>query len=553
MAIVTQEQVIKMLWRYNIWWRNPALIREESKPQKRQAYHKALQIITHGSIRRFVVLSGARRVGKTTIMYQMIEQLLSEGVNPRNILYVSFDNPIIRLVNMEELLSIYETLYPITGTKYIFYDEIQYAEDWELWLKVIYDTRKDIRLTATGSASPILEKGATDSGTGRWSVLRIPTLSFYEYCRLLQLEEPQIPKGVNLANLVNLDRAALGDLMGRFSAYVTHFNRYLTIGGFPELVLSEDDYYAQRMLREDVVDKVIRRDVLTLFKIRNPLLMEKLFLYLCMNSTGIFNATAAAKELENISVFTLDSYIEALEKSNLIYLAEPMLAGSKGKLKGKPKIYIADAAIRNAVLMVDDILADETELGAMVETAVFKHLVSYYQGSGAQIGYYREAGDKQKEVDVVIQLPYQKILCEVKYRNHTHVTQKDAIVKLCNETTGGATKAFLITKELTDYGITQHHTAVPVLRVPAVAFLYLAGKMEAENLENSNNENTRYSEDERKAKEEYRMIREQLEQYKRYPSFRQALADVLGNEAQGKTDEEIAEFEKQINALATNG
>lgn len=180
-------------------------------------------------------------------------------------------------------------------------------------------------------------------------------------------------------------------------------------------MLSDDDAYAQRMLREDVVDKVIKRDVLSLFNIRSPLLMEKLFLYLCMNSTKIFSITTAAKELENTSVTTLDNYIEALVMSNLIYLAKPINVGSKGSLKGKPKIFIADAVIRNAVLMVDDVLSDESELGAMVETTVYKHIVSFYQGSTAQLGYFRKAKDNQKEVDVVIELPREKILCEVKY------------------------------------------------------------------------------------------------------------------------------------------
>ena len=69
-------------------------------------------------------------------------------------------------------------------------------------MKVIYDSRKDIRLIATGSASPILEKGSTDSGTGRWSVLKIPTMSFYEYCKLLELDEPNFPENLRLTELV---------------------------------------------------------------------------------------------------------------------------------------------------------------------------------------------------------------------------------------------------------------------------------------------------------------------------------------------------------------
>lgn len=476
MVIVNDEQVIKVLRQYNLWWRTPLAIKEESKPQKRLAYYEALKTLMHKSIRRFVVLSGMRRVGKTTILYQIIDHLIDEGINPRNILYATFDNPILKLVNVENVLSIYETMYPIEGTRYIFLDEVQYTENWELWMKVVYDSRKDIRLIATGSASPVLEKGSADSGTGRWSVLKIPTMSFYEYCRLLDLDLPTLPNNLHLLELAGFSSAQLGDLMDKFTPLQNHFNRYLTIGGFPELVLSDDDAYAQRMLREDVVDKVIKRDVLSLFNIRSPLLMEKLFLYLCINGTEIFNATTAAKELENISITTVESYIKALEMSNLIYLAKPMDVGSKGALKGKPKIFVADAAIRNAVLMIDDVLSDERELGVMVETTVYKHMVSFCQGSPAQLGYFRKARDNQKEVDVVVELPHRKILCEVKYRNHSHITATDAIVELCRDEKAKVTNAFLVTKRLDDFGITRHETAVPILRVPAIVFLYLLGR-----------------------------------------------------------------------------
>lgn len=480
MAIVSDEQVIKVLRQYNPWWRVPSVIKEESKPQKRLAYYEALKVLNHKSIRRFAVLSGVRRVGKTTILYQIIENLMEEGVCPRNILYVTFDNPILKLIDVDSVLTIYESLYPVSGTRYIFFDEIQYTDNWELWMKVIYDSRKDIRLIATGSASPVLEKGSAESGTGRWSVLKIPTMSFYEYCRLLELDVPELPGNLRLSGLVEESQAALGDLMARFAPLLNHFNRYLAIGGFPELVLADDDLYAQRMLREDVVDKVIKRDVLSLFHIRSPLLMEKLFLYLCINSTQIFNATTAAKELENTSVTTIESYIDALEMSNLIYLAKPLDVGSKGALKGKPKIFIADAAIRNAVLMVEDVLSEENEMGVMVETAVYKHITSFYQGSTAQPGYFRKAKDNQKEVDVVVELPREKILCEVKYRNSSGIPATDAIVELCRDEKSKVTSAFLITKKLDDFGIVKQKTRIPILRVPAIAFLYLLGKAEAE-------------------------------------------------------------------------
>ena len=480
MSIISEEQIIKIMRQYNPWWKNPLSVKNESKPQKRLAYYEALNIIGQKTIRRFLLLSGARRVGKTTIMYQIIEKLINDGINPKNILYISFDNPMIKMVNSNEVLKIFDSLYTTNGMKYIFFDEIQYAENWELWLKVIYDTRKDICVVATGSASPVLEKGSSESGTGRWTVLKIPTLSFYEYCRLLELEEPELPENLRITQLTDMSTAELGDLTEKFSHLINHFNSYLTIGGFPELVLSDNDDYAQRMLREDVVDKVIKRDVLTLFNIRSPLLMEKLFLYLCINSTEIFNTATAAKELENITVNTIESYLNALEMSNLIYISRPVGVGSKAALKGKPKIFVADAAIRNAVLMTDDILSDEKELGIMVETAVYKHLVSFYQNRPVNLGYYRKLKENKKEVDVVIELPHEKILCEVKYRNQSHIPVSDAIVELCNDDKANVSHALLITKRLDDFGKTRHDTKVPIFKLPAVVFLYLLGKSESD-------------------------------------------------------------------------
>ena len=485
MAIVSETQIIKVLQKYNPWWRDTGAIYKETKPQKRVAFFEAMKILDHPAIRRFPVLSGARRVGKSTIMYQMIEALLARGILPRNILYTSFDNPIIKLVNVEDVLNTYESLYPIEGEKYLFFDEIQYTDNWELWMKVIYDSRKDIRITATGSASPVIIKGASDSGAGRWSILKVPTLSFYEYCELIQLEgRPEINGSIRLTKLAKMPKGELADLINRFTPLQRHFNRYLTIGGFPELALANDDSYAQRMLREDVVDKVIKRDVLTLFNVRNPLSMEKLFLYLCMNSSAIFNMQTAAKELENINVKTIEDYISFLEKSNLIYCSDPIGVGSKAALKGKPKIYIADAAIRNAVLMMDDVISDDREMGVMVETAVYKHIASYFQtASSGRVGYYRKARENQKEVDVVIDLPREKILCEVKYRNDSYIPNTDAIVALTKEAGAKVASAFVVTKSITDYGISQHDTSVPILRLPAVVFTYLIGRAEAKGQE----------------------------------------------------------------------
>jgi predicted AAA+ superfamily ATPase len=307
-------------------------------------------------------------------------------------------------------------------------------------------------------------------------------MSFYEYCELLSVPDfPELRAGLGVTGLSSLSKGELADLMNRFTPLQRHFNRYLTTGGFPELALSDDDAYAQRMLREDVVDKVIKRDVLTLFNVRNPISMEKLFLYLCINSSGIFNKQTAAGVLENISVTTIEDYVRFLEMSNLIYCSNPIKVGGKASLKGKPKIYIADAAIRNAVLMIEDVLSDDAEMGIMAETVVYKHIIAFFRNtSSARVGYYRNAKDNQKEVDIVIELPKEKILCEVKCRNDSSVPETDAVVTLSNEENTGVTHSFVVTKSLADYGLSRHNTKVPIFKIPVLPFVYMLGKAEAE-------------------------------------------------------------------------
>lgn len=149
------------------------------------------------------------------------------------------------------------------------------------------------------------------------------------------------------------------------------------------------------------------------------------------------------------------------------------MAGRK-VLKARPKIYIADAAIRNAVLMDDSILTNPTEMGKMVETAVYKHVAAFYYQKATRVGYYR-GGKKDKEIDIVVDYPnINKILIEVKYREHAPVADDDAICELAGE----ASAAIVITKRSDDYGVHNAPNGKKLIRIPAFAFLYLLGHAE---------------------------------------------------------------------------
>ncbi len=481
--MLSDEQILNVLMQYNPWWKGLPVTDKLAPVHHRFAYYEAKKLLLHQDLRRFVILSGPRRVGKTTILFQLIKNLLSQNVSARNILYLSFDNPVLKLAGFEETMRVYKNAYPAGNKCYFFIDEVQYARDWESWIKTLYDTKPNLRVMATGSASPVLEKDPAESGVGRWSILKIPTLSFYEYCDLLQITTGwQPPAAINPTRLDMLEKGDFSDVMAGLSPLQQHFNRYLTVGGFPELALAGEETLSQKLLREDVVDKVLKRDLLSLYNVRSPLQFEKVFLYLCMHSSSIINITTMAKELEGINKITLLNYIDYLKQANLIYISNPLNVDGKGILKGRSKIYVADPAIRNAVLMLENVLADPVEMGSMVETAVYKHIAAYYSSANIQVGYYRRVKDSEKEVDIVAGLPAGKFLCEVKYREQAPVKASDALFELINSEKAKVQGAVIITKRAEDYGIVAHNSRIPVVRIPAFAFLYLLGHAEKERV-----------------------------------------------------------------------
>ena len=380
----------------------------------------------------------------------------------------------LKLSAMNEILECYhENIYPDQDV-YYFFDEIQYAQDWDKWLKAIYDMQPDTKVVATGSASPVLVKGSQESGAGRWSAIQVPTLSFYEYCELLNVDRPDLPDDLKITPLLYKTQQERTQIMLQLSKVQNHFNRYLQVGGFPELALADNDILAQQVMREDVVDKVLKRDLPSLYKIRNATELERIFLYLCNVSSEIVSIEAIAKELNGVSRPTVENYIDYLESANLIYQSWPVNMAGKKVLKASPKIYIADAAIRNAVLMDDSMLSDPVEMGKVVETAVYKHVAAFYYQQAASVGYYR-GGKRGKEIDVVVEYSNSKnILIEVKYREGAPIPDDSAIVELSGE----AAASIVVTKTADDFGVHNTKGGKDLIRIPAFAFLYLLGHAE---------------------------------------------------------------------------
>lgn len=477
---VSQEDIIAVLAPFNPWWRGEVL--SDLPKWRRAAYHELHSWLTNPPAPRAVLLAGARQIGKTTLMLQAIEALLRAGVPPANILYATFDHPLLKLAGLDAVLAAWRGREPkVPGVEYLLLDEAQFIRDWGTWIKHQVDFNKERRVAFTGSAMPLVESGQ-ESGVGRWHTIRLTTLSFYEYAQIKNLSLPALPKVGSLRDLFDWTPAEFYRVAESAGSYVGHFHEYLVRGGFPQTAQVESITQAQRMLREDIIDKVLKRDMTALFGVRRVLDLEHTFLYLCLHDGGLLDMVSLCSNLE-VKRPTAQNFIELLESTHLIYRLPPLGYG-KEVLRGRFKVYLADAAIAPAVLLKGkSILEDAAALGVATETAVFKHLFARYYDQNVKFSYWR--GKKDQEVDLVAEVESELIPFEVKYRaQHSGVRELKGLLELCEAKR--IKRGYVVTKSLTDFGALEGlpplldggKSGTQIMRIPAPLLCYWMGATE---------------------------------------------------------------------------
>ncbi|MDP3559545.1 MAG: ATP-binding protein [Legionellaceae bacterium] len=473
---ISKNELISVLSQFNPWWRSESI--PDLPTWHRAAFQELKRWLMHPPAPRAILLSGARQIGKTTLLLQAIEELLKIGIKPGNILYVTFDHPLIKMSNIDELLEAWREREPQTDEiEYIFLDEAQFVRNWGTWIKHQVDFFKKRRIFFTGSAIPLLEADQ-ESGVGRWYTIRLTTLSFYEYLQLKKAVLPTLPKLKSLRDLFEWPQQNFYRTQELALHYVGHFHEYLVRGGFPQTTQVESIHQAQRLLREDIIDKVLKRDMTALFGVRRILELEQTFLYLCMHDGGLLDLADLCNNLE-VRRPTAQNFIQLLEATHLIYRLQPFGYG-KDILRAKYKIYLADAAIASAVLLKGkNILTDPTALGIASETAVFKHLFARYYAQNVQFSYWR--GQRDHEVDLVAQIGEQIIPFEVKYRTqHTDIRALKGLFELCQKKS--ITHGYVVTKSLEDFGALTPPSPLKtkIMQLPAALLCYWMGAAELE-------------------------------------------------------------------------
>lgn len=475
--LISEAQILDVLRRQNTWWQTGKIPSDLTPFFRRLTFYEIQAFLHQPELKRAVILSGARRVGKTVLLHQIAQNALEDGAPPKKILYITFEDLTLTQANLREILVLYEKNVEAIGEgTFILLDEIHYTSNWGRWLMTIMREYPKARIVATGSAAILLrETPGNESAAGRWVSVHVPTLSFYEYLQLRNFPVPLLNPDLEITRLSHLSGRECQEIMTLCGPLEREFPRYLLQGGFPAFVSEKFTLgMAQRLLREDVIDKALKRDMAHLYGARSLGELDQLFVYLCFNLGAVVEKNTLAKELR-VAALTVENHLRRLEDAHLIYRLAPWKMGGKKSLKPRPKIYIADPTLRNAVILRGDgLLANEEEMGRVVEACVFKHLYAFYYPERPRFGYW-QGTERGREADFVLSYPNgSTIACEVKYRQRPRLESKDGLTQMLKDKKP-PDEAFLITKNNEDYGPLE---GGKIFQIPAYLFVYLLGHIE---------------------------------------------------------------------------
>ena len=463
-------QLLAQLRTWNPWWQQgkEGIDRYKDPSYRRELFVNVRNQIKVGS--QIVSIVGMRQVGKSTLMRQVIKELLDEGVDPKTIFYISFDDPFVRIkydkrkifdivvqTFMQGLLR--EDLDLYKGKLYFFLDEIHQLPDCEKTLKTYYDRSFPISYMVSGSSSLHLQSKNKESLLGRISEYILWPFSFREYLEYHENKDKQILGIIEEARSIHNAYSNTFDLNAVYpalqevykKAFVwskqtveSNLQRFIVCGGFPRAWQQLDFVSRQRVLWEQHVGKVIFEDLVQVANIRKPRDLEFLFTYIIENN-GKEVKLGEMKSNLNIHWETLDRYLSYLIRTFLVFRVERTKTKRLliKRRSGNVKFYLTDVALRNAFYnRTEDVFFDTEEMSFIAENLICTAVERWLRGpkKEEQISFYK---DRSGEVDFIFKGPNNITPIEVKWRNEMPPLR--TLKKL--ETSWDVKQSILVTKD----------------------------------------------------------------------------------------------------------
>lgn len=463
---VTDIEIKKRIAFDNPWWGEAGGIDPETAGwQKRAYFHAFSELATETNVRRAVVLMGPRRVGKTVMIRQTVQHLIDRGVPAKEILYVSVDTPTYIGLPLEALLMLFweQHSHNRESKLYVFFDEIQYLKDWEVHLKSLVDSYPKIRFVASGSAAAALRRQSQESGAGRFTDFLLPPLTFAEFLSFTGWEKDQIPSSAGKFE---------GSLESAISKLNTAFIDYLNFGGFPEAVLTRDiQSNFQRFVGSDILDKVLLRDLPSIYGISDTRELNRVFTLIAYNSGDEFSLEGLSTS-SGIAKNTLKKFFEYLEAAFLIKRVFRIDQNARRLKRATTfKIYLTNPCLRAALFGAVD--GDDEAMGRLAETAVYSQLFHT-----KYIGRTFYARWRNGEIDLVLldrikQAPVG--VCEIKWSDRivTHPEELGPFLSFCEAHEIDDANSRVLTKSHSGTKVFRDHE---IVFTPVSLFCYWVGE-----------------------------------------------------------------------------
>lgn len=329
-----------------------------------------------------LLLVGARQSGKTTILRQVQEFLLSKGFQT---FFINLEDPTYLDLLNQHPRNLFKIFPMDLQTKsFIIIDEIQYLANPTNFLKYIYDEYEGkIKLLVSGSSAFYIDRKFKDSLAGRKKIFEVRTLSFLEFLRFKNRDDLKSP-------LLSISQKEEIRIL---------YDEYLTWGGFPRVVLS--GIPEKQNILQELAYSYVKKDIYE-SGIRQDEAVYKLLKILAGQIGGLVNINELSRTL-GLSKTAIDNYLYIMQKSFHLVLLRPFYRNVRKELTKMPKVYFCDLGLRNFFFGDFSLPSSRRDLGNLIENAVFRQLLDQYQDID-KIKFWRTP--QKNEVDFILNGKY---------------------------------------------------------------------------------------------------------------------------------------------------
>ena len=360
-------------------------------------------ILNHLKAKEITLISGARQVGKTTLMKE-VKRILDNRGKKTLYLNLDIDSDFVHFQSQERLL---QKIQLELGNKegVIFIDEIQRKENAGLFLKGLYDRNDEYKFVVSGSGSMELKEKIHESLTGRKREFQLSTITFREFVNYKTAYKYEN----NLPAFFDLEKE-------RTQLFI---EEYLSFGGYPRIV-TESDRNEKRLLINEIYNSYLKKDIAYLLKIDRPEIFTKLIQLLAHYSGSIINLSSLALDT-GLSLPTLKKYLWYAENTFVIELVTPYFKNKRKEIRKSRTVYFKDIGLRNFSLNQFGNIIQTIQSGLLFQNFIFLLLKESLQDRDYSLHFWRTTD--AAEVDFIIKSGEKVIPVEVKFSR----LQKDKI------------------------------------------------------------------------------------------------------------------------------